>query len=223
MIDFSQSRLCKRLASVRHGVLLFIGTGQHGKTVTMHAILNTAPFKGRNIALINYPPDFVNENYPSHYRAVRWPDNLEDIPKVIHPSRDIVAIDDAAWLVAARDHSTMANKNIQKLLTIASHHELFFALTIQNSSMMDFSIVQSQDTYIIHKQMDAMSLEFERPEVKTRQVIANAALDNIRRANPSKHPKGWSYCSTTWEMLYNQLPSWWQPKLSKPFYGVIPK
>lgn len=220
---FSDTKICRRLMSVKHGVIVFLGTGQWGKTVSMHALLGTEPFRDRSVALINYPSKFVKGNYPDRYRSVKWPEELEDIPELIHPSQDVVAIDDAAWLVGARDSSTRGNKDLQKLMTIASHHELFFFLTIQNTSMMDISMMQSQDIYFFHKRMDPLSMEYERPSIKTRQVVANAMLSEYSLANKDRHPKGWTFCSTTWEMLYNTPPTWWQPKLSKPYYGVIPK
>lgn len=221
-MKFEDTNICRRLSSVRHGVIVLVGTGQHGKTVSMHALLASDPLKDRDVAMVNYPKRFISGNFPSRYRAVKWPTTLDDFPKLVHPSRDVVAIDDAAWMVGARDHATRDNKDLQKLLTIASHHELFFVLTIQNTSMLDILMMQSQDLYLLHKHMDPLSLEYERPVIKTRQVVANAMLSEYSRAYPDKHSKGWIYCSTTWEMIYNDLPPWWQPKLSKPYYGVIP-
>lgn len=222
IVLFSETKIFRRLSSVKHGVIVLLGTGQHGKTVSMHALLASEPLRDRNVAMINYPKGFVAGNFPSRYRSVRWPEELDDFPRLIHPSRDVVAIDDAAWLVGARDHATSSNKDLQKLLTIASHHELFFVLTIQNSSMLDILMMQSQDIYLFHKHMDPLSLEYERPMIKTRQVVANTMLSEYSRAYPELHPKGWLYCTTTWEMVYNEPPDWWQPKLSKPYYGVLP-
>ena len=149
MLDFESSKLHKRLRGAKHGVFVWVGTGQWGKTVGVNTLANQDLFADRQIVLVNYPPDFVDSNYPDNYRAEQWPEDINDILKVFRPSRDFIIIDDAAWLVGARDHSSKGNKMIQKLLTISSHQELFFALTIQNTSMMDLSVFQSQDVYML--------------------------------------------------------------------------
>lgn len=221
-INVEDSKLYGRLKYARHGVFILVGTGQHGKTVTMHALLNSPLMENRNVALLNYPPQFVKAYLPERYRAIKWPEDIYDVPKIVHAGKDVLAIDDAVFFAGARSHATRMNKDIQQFLTISSHHELFIIICIQNLSLLDFSLVQSQDVFLIHKQMDITSLAFERPEMKRKQVIANAQIRNAIKSYPELHPKGWSYCSTTWELLFNGLPDYWVPQLSKPFFGVIP-
>ena len=222
MTALTDSRLYWRIAEAKHGVIILSGTGQHGKTVTMHALLN-ACFPDRNKAMVNYPAHFVDEYLPDDYRAVEWPEDLQDFPDLFHASRDVVVIDDAAFFAGARDHASRSNKAIQKVLTIASHHELFFILTIQNMGLLDLALLQSQDVYMIHKKMDLLGLQIERPQIQLKQVIANMRIDSAIREYPDMHPKGWSYVSSpTYELLYNRLPEYWTPELSKPFKGVIP-
>lgn len=222
-INLVNSVLYRRLRYAKHGVIIFVGTGQHGKTVSMHAMLNSPLFRQRNKAMVNYPKKFVKDYLPPEYRACEWPDDLQDFPKIFNPSKDCVVIDDAVFFAGARDHATKSNKGIQKMLTIASHNELFFFITIQSMGLLDFSLMQSQDVFIVHKKMDVMSLQFERPELRRKQLIANLRLDNAHADYPELHPKGFSYCSTTYELIYNTLPSYWAPRLSKPFYGVVPQ
>ena len=220
---FTKSSLYQRLRAVRHGVIIVIGTGQWGKTVSVHSLIHSGAFPGRNVALVNYPPSFVKKHsYPDNYRAVKWPEDLTELPWVIRPSEDVVVLDDAIFLAGARDSTTRENKAMQKLMTIASHHELFIILTIQNSSLLDIGMMQSQDVYMLHKNMDTLSLQWERPEIINRQVVANSMLSRYMRDYPQVHPKAWTYSSTTHEMLSFPLPPWWQPPMSKPFYGVVP-
>lgn len=223
MLEFEDSKLYQLLRYAKHGIFVWIGTGQHGKTVGVNVFANHPLFADRQIVLINYPPEFVDDNYPSNYRAEYWPDSIDDVVDILRPSRDFVIIDDAAWLVGSRDSGTRENKDIQKLMTIASHHELFVAVTIQNTSMMDISMFQSQDVYMMHKHMDPIALEFERPMTKTRQIVANVMLQDYRYKYPKIHPKAFTYCSTTWEMLQMPMPDWWTSKHSKPYYGRIPR
>ncbi len=220
--NLENSRLYRRLRYAKHGVIIFVGTGQWGKTVSMHALLNSPLFASRSKAMVNYPKKFVTDYLPPEYRACRWPEDLQDFPKIFKPSRDCVVIDDAVFFAGARDHATKGNKDVQKMLTIASHNELFFFLTIQSMGLLDFSLLQSQDVYIFHKNMDVLSMQFERPEFRSKQLIANLRLDSARDEYPELEPKGFSYCSTTYELIYNSLPSYWSPRLSKPFYGVVP-
>lgn len=224
MNEFTNSELYRRLRSVRHGVIIVLGTGQWGKTVTVHSLIETGVFPGRNVALVNYPPHFVDKYpYPPNYRAVEWPAELTNISKVIHPSKDVVVIDDAIFFAGARDSTSRDNKSLQKMMTIASHHELFFILTIQNSRMLDISMLQSQDVYFIHKNMDITALKHERPEQITSQVVANCILSKyMRHYRKSVHPKSWAYCSTTTDIISFPLPKWWDPDMSKPYYGVVP-
>lgn len=205
-----------------HAVFIWIGTGQWGKTVGVNSFANEGIFWDRDIVMVNYPYKFVRENYPARYRSEKWPKDLKDIPKQIRSSKDFVIIDDAVFLAGARDHGTRENKELQKLLTIASHHELFISVTIQNTSLLDFSVMQAQDVFMFHKKMDALSMEFERPMIKARQVVANIKIDQYAKAHPAIHPKAWTWCSTTNEMFTTKMPDWWMPRMSKPFYGVMP-
>lgn len=222
MKDFTKSQLYRILSRARHGVIILLGTGQWGKTVSVHSLIASGVFQGRDVALVNYPPSFLTQYaYPPNYRAIKW-GTLEDVPKIIQPSRDIVVFDDAIFFAGARDHATRENKDLQKLLTISSHHELIIIVTIQNTSLLDFALLQSQDVYLLHKKMDILALEFERPAIKTRQIIANSLLSRYMSEYRSVHPKAWTYCSTTHEMFTMTMPPWWHPAMSKPFYGVIP-
>ncbi len=221
-IDILDSKLYRQLQYAKHGVFILVGTGQHGKTVTMHSLLNSPIMNDRDVALLNYPPSFVKRNLPDRYRSVKWPESIYDVPNRVHAGKDVLAIDDAIFFAGARSHATRMNKDIQQFLTISSHHELFIIICIQNLSLLDFSLIQSQYVYLIHKKMDIMSVAFERPETRRKQIIANAQIDHAIKSYPDLHPKGWSYCSTTWEIIHNDLPEYWKPELSKPFFGVIP-
>ena len=220
---FTESKIYKRLQYARHGIVGVSGTGQWGKTVFVNSLLQEPPFNRRNIVLFGYDPKYVDKNYPDRFRAEEWPEDLEDLPDVLHPSRDAAVLDDAIFRVGARDHATRENRSTQKFATIASHHEMFILLTIQNTSLLDISMMQAQDLYMFHKHMDPVALAFERPMFRNKQLIANVHLAKYRREFPEIHPKAWTYCSTTYEMLSAGLPWYWKPEMSKPYYGRIPK
>lgn len=219
---WEQSRLYQRLESARHGVILLIGTGQMGKTVAANTLANLPPLCDRDVALVNYPKEFVRDHYPKRYRAIRWPEEITDIPRIIHHSRDVVLIDDAAWLTGARDSATRENRDIQKVVTVASHMEIFIIVTIQSTSLLDIAMMQSQEVIMLHKQMDGVALSFEREEFRAQQVLANQTISQMRRAHPEVHPKSWTWCSTTCEMLRLTPPPWWEPIMSKPYMNTLP-
>lgn len=222
-VPFKKSALYRRLRSVKHGMICAVGTGQHGKTVSVHSLIDSGVFGGRNVALVNYSPGFVDKYpYPGNYRAVKWPKDLKDLLKVVEPSKDVLVLDDAIFLAGARDSTTKDNKNLQKIMTIISHQEIFVVLTIQNTSLIDIGMMQSQDVYMLHKFMDTTALALERPHAQLNQIIANSLLAQYKARYPSVHPKSWAYCSATHEMISFSLPPWWVDAMSKPFYGVIP-
>jgi hypothetical protein len=221
-MEFQDSKLYRRLKYAKHGVFLLVGTGQWGKTVALNSLAQEPLFDDRNIVMINYNPQFVWTLYPERYRAVRWPKKIEDIVQHVHHSKDFIIIDDAVFLAGARDHGTGENKDLQKLMSIASHHELFVGVTIQNTSMLDFMMLQAQDAYVMHKHMDPLSLEFERPELKMRQITANIMLSNYWQKFPDVHPKAFTWCSSTSEMIATKMPTWWKPAMSKAFQGMVP-
>jgi|GEM_PF-6028632 len=221
-IAFEDSRLYRRLKYAKHGTFLIPGTGQWGKTVAENSLANERLFDDRKIVLVNYDPAFVRKYYPSRYRAVKWPKELKDIVKLLNPGEDFVILDDAIFLAGARDTQTHENKDLQKLMTIISHHELFLGVTIQNTSLLDFSMIQAQDVFMLHKHMDPLSLEFERPAMKMRQITANMMFNRYWRKYPNIHPKAWTWSSTTNEMFALKMPSWWDWHMSKAFMGVIP-
>lgn len=222
MTIFEDTGLYGRLKYAKHGVIVAVGTGQKGKTVLLNALANNTVFRYRDIALVNYPPEFVNEEYPPWYRAVKWDGDVDEFPKLFRPGKDIIIIDDAAWLVGARDHATKENKAIQKLITIASHYDLFIFVSIQSMAMLDIAMLMSQDVIILHKEMDLTSLRFERDEFQSQQGLANKILAKYFEENPGTHPKAVTYCSTTWETFVNGVPPFWKPEMSKPFRGRIP-
>lgn len=219
-----ESELFRRLSTAKHGVIVVIGTGQWGKTATVHSLIQSGAFPDRNVVLVNYSKTFVAQHsYPDSYRALTWPEDISEIMEVIRPSRDVVVVDDAIFVAGARDSSTRENKGLQKMMTIASHNELFFLLTIQNTSMLDISMFQSQDVYMIHKHMDLIAIQNERNNQVIAQTIANIYLErHMSKYKGKVHPKSWGYCSTTKEMIAFDLPPWWEPAMSKPFYGRVP-
>jgi len=219
---FSLSKMYRRLKYALHAVFLLVGTGQWGKTVSLNSLAQEPIFKDRNIVLVNYHPRFVYALYPPRYRAIKWPKEIEDIVDLLEPGKDFLIIDDAVFLAGARDHSTGENRDLQKLMSIASHHELFIGVTIQNTSMLDFLMLQAQDIHVLHKEMDALSLEFERPQIKMRQATANIMLGQYRKRFPDVHPKAWTWNSSTSEMISFGMPSWWKPEMSKAFKGRMP-
>lgn len=217
------SELWQRLRSADHGVIIVVGTGQWGKTATVHSLIDSGAFPGRNVALVKYSQEFIKaHSYPDNYRAVPWPDDISDILGILHPSRDVVVVDDSIFIAGARDSGTRENKGLQKLMTIISHNELFVILTIQNTSMLDISMFQSQDVYMLHKNMDIVAIEQERDQQKISQTIANLYLQRkMKDYKGIVHPKAWGYCSTTREIIAFKLPSWWEPDMSKPFKGMV--
>lgn len=220
---FEASELYGRISRAEHGMIAAVGTGQHGKTATVHSLIDSGVFGNRNVAMVNYSPEFLAAHtFPDTYRAITWPEDLTDLLDIVEPSKDVLVVDDAIFLVGARDSATKGNKAMQKVMTIISHQELFVVLTIQNTSLMDISMMQSQDVYMLHKFMDTTALALERDQSQINQIIANALLARYKAEYPQYHPKSWAYCSATHEMISFALPSWWQDEMSKPFYGVIP-
>jgi len=221
--EFKDSKLSKRLKWAKHGTFLAVGTGQWGKTVTMNALAAEAPFRGRNVVLINYSKDFVKKGYPSNYRAEKWPGKIADLYKIIKPGEDFIILDDAIFMASSRDTQTKENKEIQKFMTILSHNDLFAGISIQNTSLLDFSMMQSQDVHVLHKFMDPVALQFERPSMKLKQTVANAMLVHYWKRYPDVNAKSWTWCSSKPEMVQFHIPWWWQSTMSKAFRGVIPK
>jgi hypothetical protein len=222
MITFEETRLYATLRYAKHGIVIAVGTGQEGKTVLLNAIANNHIFRRRKIALVNYDPALVARDFPPHYRAIQWPDEIEDVPRLIYAGIDILIIDDAAFLIGARDHATRENKNIQKLITIASHYGIFIFISIQSLAMLDIGTLMSQGVVILNKMMDTTALKFERPEFQGHQAIANVKILRFRRSHPDVHPKAVTYCTTSWETFTNSVPEWWHIGLSLAQRGRIP-
>ena len=221
-VPFGASKLGKRLREALHGMFLVLGSGQHGKTVSINALFNEDHFIDRDVALVNYDPEFVKRIYPKRYRAVEWPDDPKKVKDLFSPSEDCVIIDDAAFLVSARDSATRESKDLQKLFTIVSHMELYVAVVLQSMALGDISIVQSQDLYLLHKHMDIMALSFERSQILPYQAMAELMITKYQSAHPEIHPKAWTYSGKTQEILISELPPFWTPEHSKPFKYSAP-
>lgn len=219
---WEQTALYHKLRYADHGVIALVGTGQWGKTVAANTLVNIPPLNKRNVVLLNYPDEFVESHYPSRYRSVHWPDDLSEVPNLIHAGKDVVILDDSAFFAGARDSGTRHNKDIQKFMTISSHHELFFIVTIQNLSLLDISMMQSQDLIFLYKHMDGASISFERDGFTMDRIIANSLLEAYWKEYPEINPKAWTYYAAAGEMLKLDPPPWWTSEHSKPYKGVIP-
>jgi len=223
-VDIMELEISTILADKPHAVLLNLGTGQQGKSVFAHRQCELY-WPDRDVVMVNMPPEaFDRLKWPNHYRSLTMPKKLHDIEerRLIRPSRDVLIVDDAIFSAAARRSQSSDNVQLQQFLTIISHWELPIIYTVQNTSLLDISSWQSQDQYWFHKFMDPTALVQEREDYQMRQSMANMMLHIYREEGYDRHPKSYTWCSTTGEMLSTDPVRWWTPKHSKPLMGVIP-
>ena len=191
-----ESRIVDELISMRHGVLLFLGSGKTGKSATLFSIVEMF-FSGRKKCLLE-TWDFDRSLFPGY--SVYW--DLENIPP-----GSVVVIEDAARVFSSRGSASRVD--LDGWLSLISHRDIIFLISVQSTAILDLQFFRTQRVIFFHKRVWDTDLRFERPELQELQATANLRLAEAAARYPELDPRIFTYCSDYDEVLLVPLVPWW--------------
>ena len=202
------SRSSEYLSHMEHGVLAVVGSGKQGKSCSLHSLLALWQ-PGRPVCMLD-PLDFDISIFPDHYSRVG---SVSEIPVGA-----VCVIEDVNRVFHSRGSSMDAT--LQKWLGIISHKSNIVAFTTQSLAGTDLEFLRSQDTIIINKKMHAEDLDFERPEYRVSQSLANYWIETAASLDPVPDIRSWCFFPRFNEVVSIPIVSWWDDRHSKMFREV---
>lgn len=193
------------------GVVLIVGTGRTGKTVTLWNLLERE-LKDRSKAFMRYPPGLLADREDCR--------SVESISEV-RPG-DVYVCDDAALTLLSRGFDRESAKAFARWLTVVSHKDIVAIFTIQAVRLLDVVVLEPQSILVLQKWIDWEVLRMERPEFASSFVLGNAMLgaryEQAGLEGPARKALAW--CGRYGEFYESSLPSWWSDRYSKPYRDV---
>jgi len=183
----------------RIGVI--IGSRGSGKTAFGTKFLENAHSKHKKNC---YAIGFKEEEMPG------WIKVVSDIGQIKNDS--VVLIDEGGILFNSRDFMSNANKLLGDLILVARHKNLTILFISQNSSNLDINILRQAD-FLILKSSSLLQKEFER---KIIQKIYDEIKDDFEKF-AELIGITYIYGSDFRGFVKNDLPSFWDVKISKSF------
>ena len=202
------SKASEYIGSMEHGILAVVGSGKQGKSCSLHSIL-AAWQPGRPVCMLD-PLEFDISIFPDNYSRVSEASAV--------PVGAICVIEDVNRVFHSRGSSKDAT--LQKWLGIISHKSNIVAFTTQSLAGTDLEFLRSQDTIIINKRMHAEDLDFERPEFRVGQSLANTWIEIAAASDPVPDPRSWCFFPRFNEVVAVPMVPWWDDRHSKMFREV---
>ncbi|MDO8459709.1 MAG: zonular occludens toxin domain-containing protein [Nanoarchaeota archaeon] len=147
---------------------------------------------------------FLENEMPS------WIEVVENVPQIRNDS--IVLIDEGGVLFNSRKSMTSANTILGELMLIARHKNISILFISQNSSNLDINILRQAD-YLVLKPSSLLQKDFERKKIREIYDSREKDFEKYRE----EEGLSYIYSDKFQGFITNQLPSFWNTKLSKSF------
>ena len=134
------------------------------------------------------------------------------------PVGSVVVIEDVNRVFHSRGSSK--DPTLQKWLGIISHKSIIVCITTQSMAGTDIEFARSQDTIVMNKYMHSEDLDFERPEFKVNQALANYWIGESIIHDPIPDPKAWCFFPRFNECVAIPKVYWWGDRHSYMFREV---
>ena len=190
------SEAIEYIKGMEHGLIIAVGSGKQGKSCSVHSLIAYC-WPDRPVYLLD-PLDYDISMFPG-YRKVS---HTRDIPVGA-----VTVIEDVNRIFQSRGSSR--NTGIQGWLSVISHKSNVVCLTTQNMADTDIAFVRSQDAVILNKYMHEEDLNFERPEFRVGQAMANRWIDIANAKHPETDRRAWCFFPRFNECIAIPKVSWW--------------
>lgn len=208
--DLNESRTYNALNTMKHGLILSVGSGKTGKSTVMHYFAEVIPNFASRQKLFYENIDVDVSAFPG-YSMIRCLDDA--------PPGSIVFWEDVVRLFPSRGSGN--NSLLPKYLSLISHNDIIIVASVQNLMDFDMAALRSQRVEFIHSYMFESDLKYERPEQILQQMTANRRIEDKIREFPDIDPRAFKYCSEEDEVIVVGVPSYWDRRRNgQMFRGV---
>ncbi|MBE6522555.1 MAG: hypothetical protein E7Z62_05455 [Thermoplasmata archaeon] len=196
------------IKGMEHGLIIAVGSGKQGKSCSVHSLIAYC-WPKRPVYMLD-PLDYDVSMFPGYYKVKRTCDI---------PVGAVAVIEDVNRIFQSRGSSK--NTNIQGWLSIISHKSNVVCITTQNMADTDIAFVRSQDAVLLHKYMHQEDLQFERPEYRLEQAVANRWIDIANAHNPETDRRAWCFFPRFNECIAIPKVGWWTYRNSHMLRDVV--
>ena len=193
----------KWLAIIPHpSVVEILGRRGSGKTALGHRLLEL--FRFRSLPFVFGMPQQALKYLPEWLGVVNSPDEV--------PDNSTLLVDEASLRFNARDSQKQMNREMSRIINLSRQKQLTLLFVSHQARTIDKNITSSADVLII-KEPEPLQVEFERREIKELMKTAAEKFQSIKE-NRTKWGLVYSPVRGFYDMLTNELPSYWTEKLS---------
>ena len=192
----NEIRSIPSISEMDHGVLICVGSGKQGKSCTLHSLVNIC-FPDREKYLLDTSGVDVSI-FPRYGLA----HDVDDIPVGA-----VVIIEDVNRVFHSRGSSK--DPTLQKWLGVISHKSNVVCITSQSMASTDIEFLRSQDVVMLHKRMFTEDIEFERPEFRANQFVANEWIARAIERFPETEERSWTFIPRFNECVAIPPVPWW--------------
>lgn len=191
-------------------VVLTIGGRGKGKSALNHRLLQL--FRFRSQCFVLGMPQQALKYLPEWLGVVS---NLDEVP-----DGSTVVVDEAHLQYNARDSHKQMNREISRIIALSRQKRLTLLIISQQARTIDINIASSADVLII-KEPEPLEVKFERSEITELIKTAVEKFQSITK-NRAKWSLVYSPASGFFDMLTNELPSYWSDQLSRIYASSGP-
>lgn len=201
---FEIDRDSRWLEAIPHpSVVLTIGRRGSGKTALNHRLLEISRF--RSMPFVLGMPQQALKYLPEWLGVVNGPEEV--------PENSTLLVDETHLRYNARDSQKQVNREISRIINLSRQKQLTLLFVSQQARTIDRNIASSADVLII-KEPEPLQVEFERREINKLMKTAAEKFQGIKE-NRTKWSLVYSPARNFFDMLTNELPSYWTEKLSR--------
>ena len=190
---------------VHPSVVLILGKPGSGKSALGYRLLE----------LLRYVADIYVVGFPEQARSL-LPErigivlSLEDLP-----NKCIALVDEAYLSYNSRGSMTAKSKAMSRALNLSRQKEQTIIFITQDAGHIDKNIVSSANV-LVFKELGMLQIEFDRPQLNKLATQAKQALDSVQ-GNKQRWSFVYAHDADFLDLLENELPSFWKPRLSRLF------
>ena len=192
----SENRSIPSISAMDHGIMICVGSGKQGKSCTLHSLVDIC-FPGRKKYLLDTSRVDISI-FPGYGLA----HVVDDIPVGA-----VAVIEDVNRVFHSRGSSK--DPTLQKWLGVISHKSNVVCITTQSMASTDIEFLRSQDVILVQKRMFPEDIEFERPEFRPGQMIANEWIRRACSQYPEVDGRAWSFLPRFNECIAIPPVPWW--------------
>jgi len=186
-------------------VVLALGRRGSGKSALGHRLLELSRF--RSLPFVLGMPQHVLKDLPE------WLGVINDATEA--PVNSTLLVDEAYLRFNARESQKEKSREISRIVNLSRQKQQTLIFVSQQARTIDKNIASTADVLII-KEPEPLQVEFERREINEIVKLTAEKFHNIKK-DRRKWSMVYSPARNFLDMLTNELPSYWNDRLSRVY------